>query len=174
MSQEMGTTERTEPRRGGINPFANGAKIERTPHDEFIISKPTQFANLGKGSVILRRPLGEQVLDDSLESAQAFTLDILGNTYRGNLPEFFGFGYYEVAVVIKHYNPPRGKAVQKLNAWIEDTQPTITVDLETTSDGGAVALFGRPIDDAKGTWEKLVLLNKTEMLQALRVNVSSV
>jgi hypothetical protein len=167
----MGTTERTEPRRGGINPFANGAKIECTPHHEFIISKQTQFANLGKVSVILSRPLGEKVFDDTLGSDRAYTIDALGNTYRGNLREFLRFRYYQVEVEIKNYNPPRDKPVQKLNAWIEGREPIITVDLGTHYDGSAVALFGKPIADAERTWEEFVLPNRKEVLQALRIDV---
>jgi len=168
-------TEREQPNepRRGVAPFLAG--IEREENQEAklqsIFSARIPFGSLGDLRIELNRPTDEESLvDQTLEEDQAYTINLDGTIERGNLRDFFRRGYFTVRVDIE---PIETEIAQDLNVslWINNTDSIFSTEL--TIEAEFIDAFFYEYDREKGISEQLVLPDNPEILNAVRISVSS-
>jgi len=169
----MELTEWTEPREG-VAPFAAGIESQGDDGDfVYIVSKAIEIGPLGKASIILQQTSKGKIEEEISKDDQAFTVDLSGKIHRGNLRDFFKQGYYGVSVEIEPYGRPIDEVYKQLRVdiWIDKTEPIVSTGL-VNFDDTSWAGFSR-LDKQKGIKEQFVLPSNPEILQAIRISVSS-
>lgn len=164
MLEHRESNEANEPRRG-VAPFAGGLEMQ---DDNFIITKPIVFGDLGKVSIWLFKAQPGDI------TQPAFTIDLSGKVIRGKVIDFYKQEYYQVGIQIQRSKDlPILDQLLKANIWLENTEQTVTTDFITTDISEDIDVRAYFLEHIRSVYENFMLPNNPKILQAVRLNITN-